>query len=356
MVAWDRDVLGRWGCHSEAADRAAADSRGAGRGGRLGDGRFEPLPGMVGRSPAMQQLSRLVRRIAALRAPVLLLGESGSGKELVARAVHCASPRVAGPFVALNGATLSLELSGSELFGHRRGAFTGAHSDRAGAFRQARGGTLFIDEVAALPLGVQARLLRAVEEGWVNPVGSDEPVAVDVRIVAATCEPLEQLIARRAFRPDLYQRLSSCVVRIPPLRERRSDIPALADHLLARSEVAPSELGLGVAELLQAQPWPGNVRELGNVLVQAGLRSESGRIEVADVLGALSERAGARRCALRFGLEQARVLLGETGGNVSEAARRACVPRSTFRDLLRAAGTHHGRRGPNPDAEAVDTV
>jgi DNA-binding NtrC family response regulator len=350
MVAWDRDVLGRWGCYSGAADPAGADGAAASGGGRLGEARFEPLPGMVGRSPAMEQLSRLVRRIAALRVPVLLLGESGSGKELVARAVHSASPRAEGPFVALNGATLSLELSGSELFGHRRGAFTGARSDRAGAFRQACGGTLFIDEVAALPLGVQARLLRAVEEGWINPVGSDEPVAVDVRIVAATCEPLEQLIARRAFRSDLYQRLSSCVVRIAPLRERRSDIPALADHLLARSEVGPRRLGLGVAELLQAQPWPGNVRELGNVLVQAGLRSDSGRIEISDVVEALSERVGARRCTARLGPEQARALVGKAGGNVSEAARRACLPRTTFRDLLRAASVEHRRGGPEAAA------
>jgi DNA-binding NtrC family response regulator len=339
MVAWDRDVLGRWGWQVGAAEPTGADAGAGARGRGLGEQHFEPLPGMVGRSPAMQQLSRLVRRIAALRVPVLLLGESGSGKELVARAVHSSSPRAEGPFVALNGATLSLELSGSELFGHRRGAFTGAHSDRAGAFRQARGGTLFIDEVAALPLGVQARLLRAVEEGWVNPVGSDQPVAVDVRIVAATCEPLELLVARRAFRADLYQRLSSCVVRIPPLRERRGDISVLAQHLLARSEVGPCRLGSGVSELLQAQPWPGNVRELGNVLIQAGLRCEMGCIERVDVVGALSERSGACRCAARLGPEQALMLLGETGGNVSEAARRAYLPRSTFRDLLRAAAT-----------------
>jgi DNA-binding NtrC family response regulator len=336
MVTWDRDVLGRWGGAVAGGTEAVRLSGGPCR-ARCVRACFEPLPGMVGRSAAMQQLAALVRRVATLRVPVLLLGESGSGKELVARAVHAVSKRAQGPFVALNGATLSVELAGSELFGHCRGAFTGAHHDRVGAFRQARAGTLFIDEVAALPLGVQAKLLRAVEESTVCPLGSDEPVAIDVRIIAATCEPLDQLLARRAFRGDLYQRLSSCIVRLPSLRERRADIPALAEHLLARSEIGPRRFGPGALEELAAQPWPGNVRELGNVLVQAAVRSDSGRVELGDVLSALCERAGADCRAERLGPEQAHKLLGECDGNVSAAARRACLPRSTFRDLLHGA-------------------
>lgn len=308
------------------------------RGGLSASLRREPaaaevLPGVVGRSPAMRAMAELVRRVAPLRVPVMVLGESGAGKELVARALHRYSQRAAGPFVPINGATLTGELAGSELFGHRRGAFTGASADRAGAFRRAKGGTLFLDELAALSLSVQARLLRAVEEAAVLPLGADDPEPVDARLVTATCEPIEALVERRAFRADLYQRLSVCVVRVPPLRERREDIPLVVRALLARLALAGYELGPGVDDELRRHPWPGNVRELGNVLLQAALGSEGSRIELGAVQAVVRDRWGGR------GLlepEGARLLLAESGGNVSAAARRARIPRSTFRDLLRA--------------------
>lgn len=286
----------------------------------------------------MQRLAELVKRAAKLRVAVLLLGESGTGKELVARALHAQSPRAERPMVVLNGATVSPELAASELFGHRRGAFTGAQTDRLGAFRSARGGTLFIDEVAALPATVQAKLLRAVEEGLVLPVGSDQPEPVDVRLITATCEPLEDLVGQRRFRLDLYQRLATCVIRVPALRERAEDIAALARHLLDRSDLAAYWLGPAVAAALQDQPWPGNVRELGNVLVQAALRASDEQIELGDVLSVLCERAP-YQCR-RLSGDEARTVLVDHGGNVSAAARRARMPRSTFRDLLRAADPH----------------
>src|SRR5262245_2650680 len=166
--------------------------------------RDEQLPGMIGRAPAMLRLGALVQKVASLSVPTLVRGESGSGKELVARAIHALSARSEGPFVAINAATLEGDLAASALFGHSRGAFTGASQERQGAFRRADGGTLFIDEVGSLPLKVQAALLRVVEEGAVRPLGDDRVVAADVRIVAATCEPLEAMVDRGQFRTDLY--------------------------------------------------------------------------------------------------------------------------------------------------------
>jgi DNA-binding NtrC family response regulator len=312
-----------------------------------GEPPHQPLPGMVGTSALMQRLAALVRRSARLRVPVLLLGDSGTGKDLVARAVHAASPVAAGPFVAINGATLSGELAGSELFGHRRGAFTGAAASRLGAFRRADGGTLFIDEVASLPHAVQGKLLRVVEDGAVTPVGGDEPRAASVRLVTATCEPLDDLVLRRVFRADLYQRLATCVIRLPPLRERRSDIPALAGHLLAASELGPHALAPGALDELQRYAWPGNVRELRNVLLQAAMRTQRGFIDRHDIAAVLDERAsGPVRHHGRLSPAAACRLVLEAGGNVSAAARLAGMPRSTFRDRLAAAQREHPGAAP----------
>ena len=197
--------------------------------------RDRPLDGVIGGAAAMLRMASSVRKIAALRLPVLLRGESGTGKDLVARAVHDESPRAARPFVAINAATISRELAESELFGHQRGAFTGAVRDRRGAFREASGGTLFLDEIASLSLEVQAKLLRVVEEGMVRPLGAESSTPVDVRLVVATCEPLERMVKERLFRADLYERIAVCVVQVPALRERSEDIPALARHLLKTS-------------------------------------------------------------------------------------------------------------------------
>jgi DNA-binding NtrC family response regulator len=292
----------------------------------------EPLPGLVGTSHAMRRLAADVRRAAPLRLPTLIRGETGTGKDLVARAVHAASPRGDGPFVALNAAAIGRELAESELFGHERGAFTGALRERRGAFREAHRGTLFIDEIAALSLEVQAKLLRVVEDGVVRPLGGESRRAVDVRLIAATCEPLEEMVAVRAFRPDLFERLAACVVVVPPLRDRREDVAPLAAHLLGESGLGGARLAPSALALLRREPWPGNVRELRNVLVGAVLRSAGDVVEASHVAEAIAARAGVRA---RPSAVEARRIVEATGGNVSEAARRAAIPRSTLRDLLR---------------------
>jgi transcriptional regulator of acetoin/glycerol metabolism len=301
-----------------------------------------PLRGLVGASPPMRELAGAVRRVAPLRLPVLLRGETGSGKDLVARAVHDESPRASRPFVVLNAAAISRELAESELFGHHRGAFTGAVKDRRGAFREAHGGTLFLDEIGAVPLDVQAKLLRAVEEGMVRGVGAEAGTPVDVRLVAATCEPLERMVEERRFRGDLYERLAVCVVAVPPLRDRLDDLPALVRHLLQVCDLGEKVLTRNAFAALRAHRWPGNVRELRNVIVQAAVRSGPD-IDAEHVAAVLVERNVKGR---RVTVGDAIKLFEESGRNVSEAARRADVPRSTMRDLLRAAGIAPGPRAP----------
>ncbi|MCU0680770.1 MAG: sigma 54-interacting transcriptional regulator, partial [Polyangiaceae bacterium] len=222
-----------------------------------------PLEGFIGESLAMRKVAALVRRLAPLRAPVLVQGETGTGKELVAQALHQLGPRGAGPLVALNAAALTGELVDSELFGHERGAFTGAINASPGAFESARGGTLFLDEIAELtPVG-QAKLLRALESGEVRAVGASRSKRVDVRVVAASWAPLAALARRGAFREDLFHRIAIFTVCLPPLRERRGDVPALARAFARHAE---SEMGrrfeLTPAALsrLVAHRWPGNVR------------------------------------------------------------------------------------------------
>jgi DNA-binding NtrC family response regulator len=313
---------------------------------RRGDEASEREPmlrGAVGGSPVMRQLAAAVRSVAPLRLPVLLRGESGAGKDLVARALHAESGRLPRPLVVLNAATIRAELAESELFGHERGAFTGAVRDRRGAFREAHGGTLFLDEIAALSLDVQAKLLRAVEEGAVRPLGGETHHAVDVRLVAATCEPLESMVRERRFRADLYERLAVCVLRVPALRDRAEDIPDLARHMLASSEVGVREIAPCALAVLRHQRWPGNVRELRNVLVQAAIATRGpGPIRAEHVNAVLSARADASRCKLEPG--DALHIFEECGYNVSAAARRARLPRTTMRDLLCAAGAPLGVR------------
>jgi len=300
------------------------------------------LPGVVGRSEPMRRLGAQVRGVASLRAPILLRGESGTGKDVIARAIHAEGCRAGRPFVVLNAATIRPELAESELFGHERGAFTGAVRERRGAFREAHQGTLFLDEIAQLPLDVQAKLLRVVEEGSVRALGGETDHKVDVRLVVATCEPLEAMVREGRFRADLYQRLAVCVLRVPPLRDRTDDIPRLARHLLAASEMGHRDLTACAIAALCKHAWPGNVRELRNVLFQAAILATPGPItgrHVGDVIGSRDvigrrklDPAGAMR------------LLQECDFNVSAAARRAEMPRSSLRDLLRQAGAPLGVR------------
>ncbi|AEG94163.1 candidate response regulator, NtrC [Ramlibacter tataouinensis TTB310] len=226
--------------------------------------------GLVGASPVMERLSQSIRRIASVHSTVLLQGESGTGKELVARALHGLSSRAQGPFVPVNCASMSPELIESELFGHAKGAFTGAAKARDGLFYYAQGGTLFLDEVAELPLPLQATLLRALEDLKIRPVGSQQLLPVNVRIIAATNRSLAQEVAAGRFRKDLYYRLQVVELTLPPLREHKQDIPQLVAHFM--SQLAPAlgaePLAISEAEMafLMQYDWPGNVRELRNLV------------------------------------------------------------------------------------------
>jgi transcriptional regulator with PAS, ATPase and Fis domain len=223
---------------------------------------------MVGRSEVMLRVFDTLRRVSHHDAPVLLMGESGTGKELAARGLHENSHRASGPFVAINCAAIPQALAESQLFGHERGAFTGADQRRDGAFQRAHRGTLFLDELGEMTLDAQARLLRALESGEVQRVGASEPEYPDVRIIAATNRPLGRMVEEGTFRRDLYYRLAVLTVRLPPLREHADDIPRLVTTLLERSH-AGVKVKPGAMAVLRAHAWPGNVRELRNVLTRA---------------------------------------------------------------------------------------
>ena len=272
--------------------RAVADAlaSSAGRGalpdGPAGDG----MP-LIGRSPAMQEVYRTIARVVANDLTVLVLGESGTGKELVARAIHDLGPRAKKPFVAINMAAIPRELIESELFGHERGAFTGAAARTAGRFEQAQGGTLFLDEIGDMPFEAQTRLLRVLQEGEFTPVGSARSIRADVRIIAATHKDLPRLIADHAFREDLYYRLNVVPVRLPALRQRTGDIAELARHFLDRAaaEGLPRKLlDPEAVERLARHPWPGNVRELENLMRRLAALSREETITVAAIEQRLS--------------------------------------------------------------------
>src|SRR6185436_9892698 len=230
---------------------------------------------ILGSSPPMRQLAETVRRVAPTQAPVLLLGENGAGKELVARAIHAGSARRRKPLVTLNCAAIPDTLFESELFGHARGAFTGATDARRGKFQEADGGTLFLDEVGEIPLALQPKLLRALESGEVERIGGRGPERVDVRIVAATNRDLEAEVAAGRFRQDLYFRLLVVPVRVPPLRERQEDVTLLAAHFLAeacrKNRIRPKILSDAALNLLRGHAWPGNVRELRNAMERVAI-------------------------------------------------------------------------------------
>ncbi|NJC88613.1 MAG: sigma-54-dependent Fis family transcriptional regulator [Desulfuromonas sp.] len=245
---------------------------------------------LVGSSDAMRQVLEIVRRAAPSEATVLLTGESGTGKELVARAIHQASERSTEPFVAVNCAAIPADLLESELFGHVRGAFTGAVSDRAGKFEQADGGTLFLDEVGELPAALQPKLLRALQEQEIEPVGGRQK-RVDVRVVAATNRNIEAALSSGEFREDLYYRLAVITVELPPLRARREDIPLLVRHFLARHAAAELQVSEAAMTLLSRYPWPGNVRELGNAIQRMVVLRRGARLEVDDLPAKIREAA-----------------------------------------------------------------
>ncbi|MCI0455613.1 MAG: sigma-54 dependent transcriptional regulator [Gemmataceae bacterium] len=338
-----------------------------------------PPPGpadvLIGRGPAMQEVYKAIGRVAPQDVTVLLLGESGTGKDLVARAVYQHSRRAEGPFLAINCAAIPETLLESELFGHEKGAFTGADRKRIGKFEQVSGGTLFLDEVGDMTALTQAKLLRVLQHQEFERLGGNETIRVDVRVIAATNRELEELVADGRFRQDLYYRLSVCTIRLPPLRERPEDLPLLVEHYLKRfSHEMGKEVQLIAPEALEAlrrHRWPGNVRELQSTLKQALLQA-AGPVLLADFLPALggSEKAGARPTAalgaadwdeligerLQAGSEDLyseavtllerhllRRVLEHTGGNQVRAARILGITRGSLRTKIRALGITIGR-------------
>ena len=289
---------------------------------------------IIGASAAMQEVVELVDRVARSEAPVLVTGESGVGKELVARRLHGRSPRARKPFVTINCAAIPAELLEAELFGHERGAFTGAAKARQGRFRRASGGTLFLDEVGELPASLQAKLLRVLQEGQVDPVGADASEPIDVRVVAATNRDIEERVEAGEFREDLYYRLNVLRVHVPPLRERTDDIVPLATAFLG--EARPGvELPEAVGRALQQRPWRGNVRELRNVCERLAILAPGRQVRLDDLP---KERLpGATRAWIQqlpegvglMDLEAMiiRQVLERCDWNVSEASRRLQVPR-----------------------------
>jgi DNA-binding NtrC family response regulator len=305
------------------------------------------LENVVGRSEAMLQVYKTAARVASTDATVLIQGESGTGKELVARAIHASSPRAAGRFVAVDCGAIAEGVLESELFGHARGAFTGAQAMRRGLFEEADHGTLFLDEIGSVGPGLQARLLRALQEGTVRPVGTNEPVAVDVRVVAATNRDLGQAVKDGSFRADLYYRLDVVSIRIPPLRERREDIPLLAEHFAHKhGRAAGGTLSPAARDLLAAYGWPGNVRELENVIARALAMNPSGVILPEDLPDAirgaprpppgatgglaLDDRPTLAELERRYAVQ----VLKETGGNKTRAAEVLGIDRKTLYRLL----------------------
>ncbi len=304
---------------------------------------------VVGDSPRWRALVDAALRVARREVPVLLRGETGTGKELVASMIHAASERRERACVRVNCAAIPTELAESELFGHAKGAFTGAAAAHAGWFAQAHGGTLVLDEVGELPLAVQARLLRALQDGEIQPLGTGRVAKVDVRVVAATHRDLAADVAAGRFRQDLYYRLSVVELRVPPLRERADDIPSLVSAFVeryrARFELASVRFTPALVASLSARPWPGNVRELENAVARIVALSDGGTLDL-DALAALdldAPPAPAASASLRDqvdGFERALLtrVLGECAGNQSEAARRLGVTRTTLIEKLKRLG------------------
>jgi two-component system nitrogen regulation response regulator NtrX len=302
---------------------------------------------IVGKSYAIRALIDKIDRVTATPARVLITGENGTGKELVARAIHRQSPRAAKPFVEVNCAAIPGELIESELFGHMKGSFTGAIQDRAGKFEQADGGTIFLDEVGDMSVTAQAKVLRVLQDNVVTRIGSAKPIQVDVRVLAATNKNLEEEIAAGRFREDLYYRLNVVPLSVPPLRERREDIPLLVAHfvnvLSEREGVTPRTVAPEAVQALAALDWPGNVRELRNTMERLLILAGGPRITAADVERLVGRRAGDGTSLgsltelrtfeeFKHAAERAFLLakLREFDWNVSETARALDMPRSNL--------------------------
>jgi two-component system nitrogen regulation response regulator NtrX len=320
---------------------------------------------MVGESAALHALRAEIAQAAPSNGRVLIYGENGTGKELVARNIHAQSRRAEGPFVEVNCAAIPEELIESELFGHTKGAFTGALATKKGKFEQADGGTLFLDEVGDMTLKTQAKVLRVLQESKVEPVGGQSSVTVDVRVIAATNKHLEEEIRKGAFREDLFFRLSVIPFRVPPLRERREDIPLLARHFVAAFSAEygkrPKELSPETLERLADSPWPGNVRELRNIIERLVIMTPGERIEARHLpasVGSLSSASAAPLASASLGdfpsLASAREdfekryiwkKYKECGGNMSRTADTLQMERSNLYRKMKAYGLLPARKG-----------
>jgi DNA-binding NtrC family response regulator len=306
---------------------------------------------VIGQSAAMRRVFETIERVADADVTVLIRGESGTGKELVANALHWRSPRRTKPMIAMNCAALSRELVESELFGHERGAFTGALARREGKFEAADGGTLFLDEVGDMPLETQAKLLRAIQEKEFTRVGGNQSIRVDVRILAATNHDLEAAVAAGGFREDLYYRLRVIDILIPPLHERCEDIPLLVDYFLAdaadRFKRAPKPLAPEALHACVTHRWKGNVRELRSAVEQALLLSVGPELTTADLLGVSNNAAGPSPTSFRDAKERAvqgferdflLQALRRHGGNITKAAEEVGMYRQNFQQKMRELG------------------
>jgi two-component system, NtrC family, response regulator HydG len=305
--------------------------------------------GMLGRSPGMQKVFEIIRKVAQSDAPVIIFGETGTGKELVAQAIHNLGKRRNGPYIQLNCAALNEALLESELFGHVKGAFTGAHSHREGRFEAANGGDIFLDEIGDVPLSIQVKLLRTLEAKQLERVGDHRPIRVDVRFISATNRNLEQLVAEGKFREDFFFRINVIPIHLPPLRERPEDLPMLTEHFLrqlrARSGKDISGLAPEVMELFTKHPWPGNVRELRGVLEYAFVIAEKGLIHTEHLPVQLTRaplaQAFPARSAIPSRSEEKTALIDalvQSRGNQSRAARLLGVNRVTVWHRIKKYG------------------
>jgi DNA-binding NtrC family response regulator len=326
--------------------------------------RAEPSGEIVGASPAIQEVLRLIRKAAPSERTVLIQGESGTGKELVARALHRGSPRADRPMVVINCAALQESLLESELFGHEKGAFTSAVAAKPGLFELADRGTLFIDEVGEMAPALQAKLLRAIEDGRIRRVGSTREILTDVRIVAATNRNLAEEVAAGRFRGDLYYRLNVIAIALPPLRERPGDLPLLVQHFLARDPRGPQSIEPDALRTLERYPWPGNVRELANVIERAKILADGPSITVDDLPAEIGRAPAAESPPAAITPDRAgsdldsvershilRVVEAERG-NKARAARALGVSRRKLYRLLERHGLmdigEAGREAPRP--------
>jgi DNA-binding NtrC family response regulator len=325
------------------------------------------LENIIGVSDAIKEVLSLVRKVADTNSTVLITGESGTGKELVARALHYLSPRADRMLVPINCSAIPADLLESELFGHVKGAFTGAHNTRAGKFEAAHSGTIFLDEIGEMSPNLQAKLLRVLQERSVTPVGGNRPIPVDVRVIAATNKDLDEEVSEGRFRADLFFRLNVIPIRIPPLRERRDDIPILVAHFIGRYDREKGRSLEGIRkeplEMLQRYPWPGNVRELENLVERIVVLKGSGWIETADLPEKVRRAEGFLKTAMPMlgesGLDirsatedfqntLIRQAMHISGGNKNRAAAMLGLKRTTFVEMLKRKHLDAGEtRGPS---------